>query len=206
MLGCVGSRNRMFCEACWQTCEYLGLYVQSKLVEGSSYGIWRVLKRTPSTFNLFWQDYRVILRREYDPASPPSLLKWLPSADVRICSASFRRISPCLLAQCSIAVPLQLIGWFCSHACSATADFSTWCLLQAFLCSFSLISKCQMVFPMYTWLHKHGVRYTTMDCFPTGSWSFTLISKEWRVLPALNATFTSCLLQTLLISLLTPAR
>ena len=85
----------------------------------------------------------------------------------------------------------HLMVWSCVQACSATADFSSCPLLQVSWCSFSLVSSLRMVFPMYTFPHEHGIWYTTMDCLSTDSGSFTLVSKERRVLPKVNATPTS---------------
>ena len=78
-------------------------------------------------------------------ASPPSRLKSSSTGVIWMCKASFTNNS-CPLPWSSTVVSSQWIGWRCSHACSATADFSIIPLLQASRCSFSLVSSLRLVF------------------------------------------------------------
>jgi len=54
--------------------------------------------------------------------SPPSRLKRSSTGVIWMCKASFT--NNCPLPWSSTVVSSQWIGWWCSHACSATADFS----------------------------------------------------------------------------------
>ena len=73
-------------------------------------------------------------------SSPPSWLKHSSTGVIWMCKASFTNNS-CPLPWSSTVVSSQWIGWWYSHACSATADFSTILLSQASRCSFSLVSS-----------------------------------------------------------------
>ena len=73
-------------------------------------------------------------------SSPPSRLKRSSTDVIWMCKASFTNNS-CPLPWSSTVVSSQWIGWWCSHACSATADFSIIPLSQASRCSFSLVSS-----------------------------------------------------------------
>ena len=73
-------------------------------------------------------------------SSPPSQLKRSSTGVIWMCKASFTNNS-CSLPWSSMVVSSQWIGWWCSHACSATADFSIIPLSQASRCSFSLVSN-----------------------------------------------------------------
>ena len=74
-------------------------------------------------------------------SSPPSRLK---RSSPQVSSGCARPPSPTTPVLCHCPVwwspPSYWIGWWCSHACSATADFSIIPLSQASRCSFSLVS------------------------------------------------------------------
>ena len=80
-------------------------------------------------------------------SSPPYRLKRSSTGVIWMCKASFTNNS-CPLPWSSPVVSSQWIGWWCSHACSATAEFSIIPLSQAFRCSFSLVSSLRLVSPM----------------------------------------------------------
>ena len=69
-------------------------------------------------------------------SSPPSWLKRSSKGIIWVCRASFTN-SSCPLPWFSTVVSSQWIGWWLSHACSATADFSITPLSQASRCSVS---------------------------------------------------------------------
>ena len=81
-------------------------------------------------------------------SSPFSLLKCSSAGVIWTYRASFSSSSPCPLALPSADVSSQLMGWWLSHACSATADFSIIPLSQASQCSFSLVFSLCLVSPM----------------------------------------------------------
>ena len=66
-------------------------------------------------------------------SSPPSQLKRSSTGVIWMCKASFTNNS-CPLPWSSTVVSPQWIGWWCSHACSATADFSIIPLSQVVSC------------------------------------------------------------------------
>ena len=139
-------------------------------------------------------------------SSAPSSLLRLPFLDnIQMCNASVTRSSLCLLAQSTIQASFHSAEWSCVQACSAMANFSNCLWLQVLLCSFSLLSSHWIVFLVYTHPHVKGTWYTTMNCFPNGSGSFTLVSSEQMVLTVLKVTFMPKLLHTLLITLRTPS-
>ena len=80
-------------------------------------------------------------------SSPPSRLKRSSTGVIWMCKASFTNNS-CPLPWSNTVVSSQWIGWWCSHACSATAEFSIIPLSQASRCSFSLVSSLRLVSPM----------------------------------------------------------
>jgi len=86
-------------------------------------------------------------------SSPPSRLKCSSAGVIWMCRASFTN-SSCPLPWSSTVVSSQWIGWWCSHTCSATADFSIIPLkLKNWLASFpDCVSQFFPVnFRWYTW-------------------------------------------------------
>ena len=65
----------------------------------------------------------IIAVQQPGTSSPPSRLKRSSTGVILMCKSSFTNNS-CPLPWSSTVVSSQLIGWWCSHACSATADFS----------------------------------------------------------------------------------
>ena len=82
-----------------------------------------------------------------DFQSLPSQLKRSSIGVIWMCKASFTNNS-CPLPCSSTVVSSQWIGWWYSHAGSATADFSIIPLSRASQCSFSLVSILRLVSPM----------------------------------------------------------
>ena len=80
-------------------------------------------------------------------SSPSFQLKGSSEGVIWMCRTSFAN-SSCPPPRSSTVLSSQLIGWWFSYACSATADFTTILLSQASRCSFSLVSSLYLVSPM----------------------------------------------------------
>ena len=76
---------------------------------------------------------------------PLSLLKHESAGVDCMHKASFITSSMVWLACCKILVPLQLMGWSSDQTCSVIADLSVWHLMQASLCSLSLVPRSLLV-------------------------------------------------------------
>ena len=99
-----------------------------------------------------------------------------------MCRASFNLSMSCLFALSITFVLSQRIGWCSDQACSAMADLSNCPQIHASLCSFNLVSNHLTVSPMYIFPQVHGTWYTTLDSFPMGSLSFTLVNFSLKVM------------------------
>ena len=109
-------------------------------------------------------------------SSPLSCLKHPFTDIIWKCRASFGSSSPCPLALSSIDAFSQTMGWWFSHVCCTTPDFSIIPFSQALGVPlvWSLVSVC---------LQLQRIRYTTFNSLTIGNVSLTLVNIEWRVCP-----------------------
>ena len=88
-----------------------------------------------------------VVSQQLGTSSPMSRLR-SSSVDVWMWRAFFSWSSLGLPARSITLVFCHLMGWWCSQACSATADFSSIPLQQASWCSFIFVSSLLVVSPM----------------------------------------------------------
>ena len=147
-----------------------------------------------------------VVIQQLGSSSPTSLLNSSADGLSCICMASLSLSSIILSDLSIIATSSHLIGC-CNPQKHVLLWLICWFLLSykhPCMCSLILVSSLRMVSPIYTFPHEHGTWYTTPELNSVGSLSLTLANVDLKLLPDLNATLISYLLQILLTSSLSP--